>query len=112
MGVATLQGFAEIEALIEVDHQVHVIADALADGGDSGEIVASTLAAEPQLDEVQVRARNVHSKLSMPEVPTLFVEFHGSPASVAEQSEHFGQIAHECGGGPFEWAMESAADTS
>jgi D-lactate dehydrogenase (cytochrome) len=56
------------------------------------------------LDEVQVRACNVHSKLSMPEVPTLFVEFHGSPA---KQSEHFGQIARECGGGPFEWATES-----
>ena len=58
------------------------------------------------LDEVQVKACNVHSKLSMPEVPTLFVEFHGSQASVAEQSERFGQIARECGGGPFEWATE------
>jgi D-lactate dehydrogenase (cytochrome) len=28
------------------------------------------------LDEVKVRACNVHSKLSTPEVPTLFVEFH------------------------------------
>ena len=28
------------------------------------------------LDEVQVRACKVHSKLSTPEVPTLFVEFH------------------------------------
>ena len=51
------------------------------------------------LDEVQVRVCNVHSKLSMPEVPTLFVEFHGSPASVAEQSERFGEIARDCGGG-------------
>jgi D-lactate dehydrogenase (cytochrome) len=58
------------------------------------------------LDEIQVRACNVHSKLSMPEVPTLFLEFHGSPASVAEQSERFGEITRECGGGPFEWATE------
>ena len=30
------------------------------------------------LDEVQVKATNVYSKLALPEVPMLFVEFHGS----------------------------------
>jgi D-lactate dehydrogenase (cytochrome) len=34
----------------------------------------------------------------------LFLEFHGTAASVAEQSERFGAIAAEYGGGPFEWA--------
>ena len=34
----------------------------------------------------------------------LFVEFHGTEAGVAEQSERFGEIATEFGGGPFEWA--------
>jgi D-lactate dehydrogenase (cytochrome) len=58
------------------------------------------------LDEAQVSVCNAHSKLSMPEMPTLFVEFHGSPASVAEQSERFGEIAGRCGGGSFEWATE------
>ncbi|MDQ0353233.1 D-lactate dehydrogenase (cytochrome) [Rhodoplanes tepidamans] len=56
------------------------------------------------LDQLQVKAVNAYSRLSLPEVPLLFVEFHGSEASVAEQSAHFGEIAAEFGGGPFDWA--------
>jgi D-lactate dehydrogenase (cytochrome) len=56
------------------------------------------------LDALQVKAVNLHSKLGLPETPLLFVEFHGTAASVAEQSERFGEIAKEFGGGPFEWA--------
>jgi D-lactate dehydrogenase (cytochrome) len=59
------------------------------------------------LDEVQVRACNADAKLSLPETPMLFLEFHGSEAGVAEQSERFGEIARELGGGPFEWATKS-----
>ena len=59
------------------------------------------------LDEVQVKATNLYSKLALPEVPMLFVEFHGSDAGVAEQSERFGEIAGELGGGPFEWATKA-----
>ena len=55
------------------------------------------------LDELQVRASNAYSKLALPEVPMLFVEFHGTDAGVAEQSQRFGEIARELGGGPFEW---------
>ena len=58
------------------------------------------------LDELQVKATNLYSKLTLPEVPMLFVEFHGSPAGVAEQSERFGEIARDFGGGPFEWATK------
>jgi D-lactate dehydrogenase (cytochrome) len=56
------------------------------------------------LDALQVKACNAYSKLTLPEQPVLFVEFHGSDASVAEQSDRFGEIAAEFGGGPFEWA--------
>jgi D-lactate dehydrogenase (cytochrome) len=59
------------------------------------------------LDEMQVKASNVYSKLTLPEMPMLFLEFHGSDASVAEQSERFGEIARELGGGPFEWATKA-----
>jgi D-lactate dehydrogenase (cytochrome) len=58
------------------------------------------------LDELQVRATNLYSRLTLPEVPMLFVEFHGSPAAVAEQSERFGEIARDLAGGPFEWATQ------
>ncbi len=58
------------------------------------------------LDALQVKACNAYSKLTLAETPTLFVEFHGSNASVAEQSESFGQIAAEFGGGPFAWATK------
>jgi D-lactate dehydrogenase (cytochrome) len=58
------------------------------------------------LDALQVRACNSYSKLSLPESPMLFLEFHGSAASVAEQSQRFGEIAQEFGGGPFEWTTK------
>ena len=59
------------------------------------------------LDALQVRACNLYSKLSLPEVPMLFLEFHGTEASVAEQSQRFGEIAQELGGGPFDWAARA-----
>jgi D-lactate dehydrogenase (cytochrome) len=56
------------------------------------------------LDALQVKACNAYSNLTLPETPMLFLEFHGTAASVAEQSERFGEIARELGGGPFDWA--------
>src|SRR6185295_9198229 len=59
------------------------------------------------LDALQVQACNAYSKLTLPETPMLFVEFHGSEANVKEQSESFGEIAQEFGGGPFDWATKA-----
>jgi D-lactate dehydrogenase (cytochrome) len=59
------------------------------------------------LDEVQVKACNSYSKLSLPERPLLLLEFHGTEAGVAEQSERFGEIAADLGGGPFEWTVKA-----
>jgi D-lactate dehydrogenase (cytochrome) len=58
------------------------------------------------MDELHVHACNVYSKLSLPETPLLFLEFHGSAAGVAEQSTRFNEIAAESGGGPFTWATK------
>lgn len=51
------------------------------------------------LDVQQVRACNAYSQLSLAEKPTLFLEFHGSPASVDEQADLFAAIASANGGG-------------
>jgi D-lactate dehydrogenase (cytochrome) len=62
-------------------------------------------------DETQVRAINQYSKLSLRESPTLFLEFHGSPAGVEEQAQRFGEIAQDMGGGPFEWTTRAEERT-
>jgi D-lactate dehydrogenase (cytochrome) len=59
------------------------------------------------LDALQVKASNAYSKLTLPEMPMLFLEFHGTEAGVAEQSQRFGEIAQEYGGGPFDWATRA-----
>ena len=55
-------------------------------------------------DELTVRSFNNYSKLGLPEVPMLFLEFHGTEAGVAEQVERFKELAEANGGGPFRWA--------
>lgn len=56
------------------------------------------------LDEHQVRACNQHSQLGLVELPTLFLEFHGSAAAVKEQAELAQEVAAGHGGVAFEWA--------
>jgi D-lactate dehydrogenase (cytochrome) len=56
------------------------------------------------LDALSLKAINIFSKTTLAEAPTLFFEFHGSPASVAEQAETVQAIADDLGGTHFEWA--------
>jgi D-lactate dehydrogenase (cytochrome) len=56
------------------------------------------------LDEVQIRACNAYSHLSLPETPTLFLEFHGTPRSAREEVEAFATIAQAEGGGELAYA--------
>ena len=51
------------------------------------------------LDEVQMGAVVAYSKLDYAVAPTLFFEFHGTPAGVKEQAEMASAIAAEYGGG-------------
>jgi len=56
------------------------------------------------LDEVQIRACNAYSHLTLPETPTLFLEFHGTPSGAREQVEAFAEIARAEGGGEYAYA--------
>ena len=56
------------------------------------------------LDGRTVAAVNRHDRLNLREQPMLLMEFHGSPAGVAEQARTVQDIAAELGGESFEWA--------
>ncbi len=59
------------------------------------------------LDELQMEACNRYSDLEYPVAPTLFLEFHGSEAGVAEQAETVQALAAENGAGDFQWATRT-----
>ena len=57
-------------------------------------------------DAVQMDAINKYSKLCLPVGPTLWLEFHGTEASVAEQAKMVQMIVYEHGGADFFWATK------
>jgi D-lactate dehydrogenase (cytochrome) len=59
------------------------------------------------LDEAQMAAINKYSKLNHRVAPTLFFEFHGTTAGVAEQAETVKSIAGDYSGDDFRWATTS-----
>ncbi|MFY7939942.1 MAG: FAD-binding oxidoreductase, partial [Burkholderiaceae bacterium] len=63
------------------------------------------LARAELLDSLTVQAVNLYSKTHLAEKPMLFLEFHGSPASVKEQAETVQEVASNNGGENFEWAV-------
>jgi D-lactate dehydrogenase (cytochrome) len=56
------------------------------------------------LDATCVRSVNAYSRLGLRESPLLLFEFHGSDASVREQTQAVQAIAREHGGQDFAWA--------
>ena len=56
------------------------------------------------IDEAQMRAINGFSGLDYAERPTLFFEFHGTEAGVAEQVASVQAISNDFGGADFAWA--------
>ena len=56
-------------------------------------------------DAAQMDAINRYSKVDLPVAPTLWLEFHGTEASVAEQAKIVQRIASEYGGTDFSWTV-------
>jgi len=56
------------------------------------------------LDALTVKAVNQRDKLGLQEAPLLLFEFHGTAASVEEQTATVQEIAHDHGGHDFQWA--------
>ncbi len=59
------------------------------------------------VDEAQLDAINKYSGTSFAIEPTLFMEFHGSNASVQEQAEKVKEISDGFGGGEFKWTTSA-----
>jgi len=58
------------------------------------------------LDTIYMKAINQYSKTDYPELTTLFLEFHGTDASVAEQVKLFKEVSAEFGASGFQWAAK------
>ena len=59
------------------------------------------------VDATAARAFNAANATSLPDLPHLMVEFHGSPASVAADAAGFGELVSEFGGLGFDWATSA-----
>lgn len=70
--------------------------------------LAIPLARIELLDEVMIRAVNAYSGLALAELPTLFLEFHGSQVAVADQVDEVRKLAAEHGAVGFETATSAA----
>lgn len=56
------------------------------------------------VDEEVARIFNAINGTHLPEKPHLMIEFHGSDATVAEDSRRFGEVVADMGGADFQWA--------
>ncbi|MEC9104515.1 MAG: FAD-linked oxidase C-terminal domain-containing protein, partial [Pseudomonadota bacterium] len=59
------------------------------------------------VDAATVQVFNEYAGAGMPEAPHLLLEFHGSPTSVAEDAESFGEIVADHQGHGFQWASSA-----
>jgi len=58
------------------------------------------------LDALSIKGFNAYADYDLAEAPTLFMEFHGTTAGVAEHVEIVSELAHEHGGSDFQWATK------
>ena len=72
-------------------------------------VIATTHAGVPVarvelMDALSMECVNRWAKTEHAQTPALFLEFHGTPASTAEQAETVAQLAREFGGRDFAWS--------
>ncbi len=58
------------------------------------------------VDRAYIGAINAYSQTDYPELDTLFLEFHGTAAAVAEQVQMFDEISRDFGATGFQWAEQ------
>jgi D-lactate dehydrogenase (cytochrome) len=63
------------------------------------------------VDAENIKAINAYSHLGLAEVPTLFLEFHGTTGWADEQARLFADIAREFGGSEIAWARDEEGRT-
>lgn len=56
------------------------------------------------VDAATAQAFNAYAGVDMEPAPHLMVEFHGSPESVAQDAERFGELVADHGGSEFRWS--------
>ena len=103
--------------ITEISLRLHAIPEAISAASCSFETIGGAvdtvvqsiqlgipLARVEILDDLQIRAVHRWSKMDLPELTTLFFEFHGSERYVQEQIETVRELASANGGGEFRWA--------
>lgn len=60
------------------------------------------------LDATCIRNVNAYNSMSLPELPTLLFEFHGTPRSVEDDAQAVHDIVSEFGGSEFEWTSDES----
>ena len=86
--------------------------DTLADGVNAATAIVRSgisIARCEFLDAKCIKNVNAHDGLTLTEMPTLFFEFHGSPAGVAEDAQSVKEIVEDFGGSEFEWTSDEGA---
>jgi len=104
------------EITLRLQGQPEAIAAAVCDFPDVEAAVSTVIVAVQMgvpmarmelIDTLSMQALNQYSQLGLPEKPHLFMEFHGSNAGVAEQSEMLKELAADHGGGDFQWSTKT-----
>lgn len=101
------------EVTVKLHPQPEAIAAAVVNFPDVGSAVNTViqalqmgvpLARAEMLDALTIKAINAHSRTTLTEAPTLFLEFSGSTTQGKEQGETLRTVVEEHGGGDFQWA--------